>query len=514
MKFGCVIAAAMAMAGSIGLSAAPAHAASATSAPATVAQCPTIRFDRADAQSRFGVVYDAALRGLLDTNTVEDTQHVHDPIGRMTSPFRFVRAGSAYNTPWTRDAAINSWSAASLLEPAVARNTLWAVCQRQSDGQIVVQQDNQWWDQVIWIVAVWDHYCVTGDRTFLEQAFPVAQQTLALRTAKQFRPNDGLFAGPAFFADGIAAYPPPEFDAKNPSSFVLDHPYTSQLMALSTNCVYVEALRCAGRMAEALGQADSSREFTTRADALRDRINARLWSAQRQAYDYFIHGDGPDAGKSFAAQEGMGLSFALLFDVADAQQASEIVRGAHVERTGIVTLWPHLPQFDDAHPGRHNVMVWPIVSGFWGCATAKAGAAEPFAAQMEAFAELVRGSDLNFYEIYDARTGKPDGGWQCNRRWPPLSDQTWSASAYIAAIHRGLFGMRFDPDGLRFEPVLPASWGPVTLSGLRYRDMTLDLRLTGHDTRLKRMTIDGQPVPTPVVPASLTGAHRIEIELE
>lgn len=91
----------------------------------------------------------------------------------MTAPNTFIKAGGGYNEPWTRDASINAWNAGSLLEPVVARNTLWAVAQRQPDGSVVLQRDNQWWDKVIWITAAWNHPKVTGDRTFLQTAYGI-----------------------------------------------------------------------------------------------------------------------------------------------------------------------------------------------------------------------------------------------------------------------------------------------------------------------------------------------------
>lgn len=48
-------------------------------------------------------------------------------------------------------------------------------------------------------------------------------------------------------------------------------------------------------------------------------------------------------------------------------------------------------------------------------------------------------SSGHFYEIYDARTGVLDGGWQAGRHWDSEPDQTWSATAYLAMIYRGLF---------------------------------------------------------------------------
>ncbi len=130
-------------------------------------------------QSKLGTAYKNALENLLRINTVPDLTHAHDASGLlMGDPAFFLRAGGGYDQPWTRDASLNSWNAASLLEPVAARNTLWAVCRRDADGALTIQQDNQWWDKVIWITGAWNHYAVTGDRAFLTSAYGVASEEL------------------------------------------------------------------------------------------------------------------------------------------------------------------------------------------------------------------------------------------------------------------------------------------------------------------------------------------------
>lgn len=93
-------------------------------------------------------------------------------------PGLFIRAGAGYTEPWTRDAAINAWQAASLLVPHVARDTLLMVC--DPDGSRVAQ-DDQWWDQVIWIAAAWQHVLVTGDEEFLRTAATIGQGSTGVR---------------------------------------------------------------------------------------------------------------------------------------------------------------------------------------------------------------------------------------------------------------------------------------------------------------------------------------------
>ncbi|TCC24388.1 glycosyl hydrolase family 65 protein [Kribbella sindirgiensis] len=83
----------------------------------------------------------------------------------------------------------------------------------------------------------------------------------------------------------------------------------------------------------------------------------------------------------------------------------------------------------------------------------------------------------------------------------------------IDMMHSGLFGLRFDDAGLTFAPTLPAGWGDVTLSGLRYRDARLTVKLHGSGTAIRSFELDGSPVQEHGVPASVHGDHTIDIQL-
>ena len=480
---------------------------------ARIKSAPTLQFQNDLTQRTLGRAYNDALDNLLRINTVADADNKHDKAGLMGDSKLFVRAGGAYNEPWTRDASINSWNAASLLEPAVARNTLWAVCQKKDDGSIVLQRDNQWWDKVIWITAAWNHYKVTGDKQFLQTAYGVAQDELKLTRAQYFNSDTGLFRGPAVFADGIAGYPEPIYDPTNKSGFVLDHHFSQDLMALSTNCVYYAGYRNAANMAGQLNRpASEVKTLNDAADALKIAINGKLWDANKGTYDYFVYGAGPKAGERDTTQEGIGLSFAILSGVADKTQAQSMVKHAHISPNGMTTQWPHFARFSDEKPGRHNVMVWPLVNGMWASAAAQTGDVAAFQRETEDVALLGISSGDNFNEIYNPITGKGDGGWQ-GFHWGPLLDQTWSATAYLRMMYSGLFGMNFRPDGVLLSPTLPANWGNVQLSGLKYRGATLDISLQGQGNQIASVTIDGKKSKSAFVPATLTGAHSVNISL-
>lgn len=463
---------------------------------------PALRLGDTVVQARLGVPFERALDNLLGINTVAYDPKVYNRTGLLTGG-RFVRAGGGYGQPWTRDAAINSWNAASLFEPLVARDTLWSVTVPSPDGP-VVQRDNQWWDKAVWIVGAWSHFRVTGDRAFLATAYGVASRLLREQRAERYGAGFGLFRGPSFFNDGIAGYPSPPASADDSgSSFVLDHPGTDRIMALSTNCLYVGAYRATAAMADELGQPGA--EWAHDADDLKRTIARRFWMPERRTYGYLLFPD----GRLDPSQEGCGLAFSVLFDVASPARAQLVLRNAHREPFGIDDVWPPFPRFSDARPGRHNNVVWPMVQGMWARAAARARDAETLGWCLENVARLAK--DGRFGEIHNARTGEPDGGWQNGRHWDSAPDQTWSATAYLGMVTDGLFGFRFEPKGLRFEPLVPKGWDGATLTDVPYRGATLDIRIRGTGSKARMVRLDGKLVR--LVPGDLSGRHTVEIDV-
>ena len=477
---------------------------------------PVLQFASSEKQAMLGLPYQSAVDNLLRVNTVAYATHgkarVYNQTGLLTTePAMFFRAGGGYDQPWTRDASVNSWSAGSLLAPAVARNTLWSVVRRDAHGRLIVQQDDQWWDQVIWAVAAWNHVLVTGDRAFLARAYETTQDTLVEDKRKHFNADRGLFEGAAFLNDGIAGYPVPPANAREShGSFVLNYPGADKMMAFSTNCLYVGAYRAAAQMATALHRpAEEAVGWTAAADALTARIRKTFWIADEGRFGYLLSPE----GKLDGSQEGAGLAFSLLFEIATPEQAASVLRVAHVEPKGMTDVWPSFARYSEERPGRHNVIVWPPIQGFWAEAAARAGDLPVFAREVETLAQLAHGDRDKFWEIYNSQTGVPDGGWQVEHAWLAAPNQTWSATGYLRMIYAGLFGMRFQSDGLAFAPALPSGWGDVSLAGVRYRHAVLRVQLHGTGTVVRSFQVDGVEQTTHLLPAGLRGKHRVDIVL-
>lgn len=495
---------------------------------------PDLHFEQPEADRTMGAAYRSALGNLLDINTVPYKArsnakglpsatvrskakpplqaHDYNQTGLLLkTPGTFIRAGGGYVQPWTRDASVNSWNAASLLEPLSARNTLWAVVRRQRNGRLIVQQDNQWWDQTIWVVAAWNHFLITGDRAFLADAYQAALETLQREEQLHFNAGYGLFEGPAFLNDGIAGYPaPPADETESRGSFVLAYPGASDMMVLSTNCIYTGAYRSAAQMAQALNKPEAeSANLTAKADALAVHVQKAFWIPEQGRFGYLLD----PAGKLDGSQEGAGLAFSILFDIATPEQAASILKTVQTEPHGVPDIAPAFPRYSPDRPGRHNVIVWPPIESFWAEAAARKREEAVFSREVENLAALATGSHGNFLEIYNAQTGAPDGGWQVGHQWTAESDQTWSATGYLRMMYAGLFGMRFGQEGLTFGPLLPMSWGAVTLTGVHYRQALLTVHLHGHGSDISSFTLDGVPEAKHIVPVTLQGTHVVDIEL-
>ncbi|MFC8733118.1 hypothetical protein ACFT5B_11725 [Luteimicrobium sp. NPDC057192] len=487
--------------------------------PDAVTDAPALSFANPNTEAAFGPAYREALDNLLRTNTVPFDDATYNQSGLMTAdPGTFVKAGGGYPQPWTRDASVNSWNAASLLEPDVARNTLWSAVDKDDQGRLQVKQDDQTWDQVVWVTSAWNHYLVTGDRSFLADAFQTAKNTLAIRLADSdpgLNPAFGLFTGPSFFNDGVAGYPAPPADpTESLGSGSFSYPGIRTGMFLSTNELYYAAFQNVANMAQALGQpSDVAAGYRSQAAALKKTINERFWNPKTGLYRYMVLPDGTTGDY----QEGTGLAFAILFGIADERQTRSILANTHLMAQGVADVYPDFERYSTDQPGRHNAIVWPVVEGFWGSAAAQAGDQTAFATNL---ARLAHQADANsgFWEIYNGTTGVVDGGYQrlgddLKFHWGSEPDQTWSATAYLRQLYDGVFGIGYTEDGLELTPTLPTGWGDTTLSGLRYRDADLTIRLHGAGDRVASFRLDGRPRKDAEIPATLTGRHTVDVTL-
>lgn len=431
-----------------------------------------------------------------------------------------VLAGLDYDTPWTRDAAINTWNGAGLLCPDITRNTLLAVLER-AGGQLRI--GGQYWDAVVWVIGAWAQYLYTGDREFLALAFEAARNSLAYFEATEFDPALNLFRGPACYGDGIAAYPDVyahtqgdsgilAWPRANPSK-VSTPGYGLPMHALSTNCLYYEAYLLAARMAAELNLAPDP-SWINKATALKAAINRHFWMPEAGRYRYLV-----DPYGNCDHQEGMGHSFALLFGIASQSQVEAVFRNQYVTRAGVPCVWPSFARYTDADGtsfGRHSGTVWPHIQAFWAHAAALRGERALFAFELQQLVEHAN-RDVQFTEIYHPVTGLPYGGVQelgdnPSHVWASASRQTWSATGFLRLVLMGLLGMRFEVNGVRFQPMLPDGVEFLCLQGLPYRNTRLTVTIEGRGEHMT-VSMNGKATPHAFVADTETGELHIRFTL-
>ncbi len=437
--------------------------------------------------------------------------------GLLDQPHPVILAGLDYDTPWTRDAAINVWNGLGLVWPNVARYTLLAVLEQQDRLQI----GGQYWDAMIWAVGAWAYYLYCGEREFLALALEAVRNSLARFEREEFDADLGLFRGPAAYGDGVAAYP--ERYSPGDTSSILDwvkaNPdkkatggFGIPMMTLSTNCVYARAYRIATLMARELGQ-EPDPAYETRAAALDRNIQKHFWNQARGTFNYLR-----DSAGVCDYQEGLGHAFALLFGLASDKQADSVLSNQHLTAAGIPCVWPTFPRYAELGGfGRHSGTVWPFISGFWGEAALKHGRPDLFEHEFGILtANLNR--DAQCAEIYHPETGEIYGGLQeCGRgpdemQWTSCARQSWTASAYLRMLLTGLFGMQFSPEGISFRPYFPLEINGVQINGLSYRTCKLSLTIEGQGSQVAGFYRNGIP-SQPFLPANLEGEQDIRIQV-
>lgn len=437
--------------------------------------------------------FGGAVENLLSINTVPCDHEIYNSTGLLTHD-RMFRAGGDYDTPWTRDAAINTWNAGRFLDPQTARNTLLAVCTPDEMGHPIIQPDSQKWDRVVWVIGAWQYWLATGDDEFLAIARGITARSLAQLKKERYDEAFGLYRGGSFFNDGIAGYPLDLYEPGLDSSFVGDHPKCDRIFCLSTNVLYCEALRIAARMG--VGDEQAWLRF-------RENLRARFGNPDG-SLSYILYPD----GRRDDSKELSGYAFGVLFDIFPGDALKHLGR----EKYGIPSIMPPFPGlFSQERPGRHNNLIWPFLNGFYIRAAAKCGMVEDVAAELALMTALMR---EEFREIYSPYDGQPHGGWQLGgdncqgHLWHSCRHQTWSATGYLGAILSGIFGMEPGEEGLRMAPCVPENLSDSALYGVTVRGWTLDIRVHGWGTKLECMTLDGEPIQNPI-PYGTPGTHQI-----
>ncbi|MCW0483088.1 MGH1-like glycoside hydrolase domain-containing protein [Gaoshiqia sediminis] len=407
-------------------------------------------------------------------------------------PDSTLRTGAKWGGVWTRDVSYSTLLAFAYHEPEVAKISLLKKVKRDriiqdtgSGGAWPVSSD-----RTTWALAAWEIYQVTGDRQWLHTAFKVIRNTLEDDYKTLRDEQTGLYRGESSFLDWREQTYPRWMS--NVDIYISEN--------LGTNVVHYQAHIILAKMAKILGE--PADQYLSRAQQIKDGINSFLWMKDKGYYGQYLY------GRTYLSRsprfEALGEALAILFDVADAQQAESIVANSPVTNFGTTCIYPHIPDI----PPYHNNGIWPFVQSYWNLAAAKVGNEE---ALLHGLASIYRAGALflSNYENMVAETGDYVGTEINSHR------MLWSMAGNLAMVHRVFMGISFEEGGMRFNPVIPKAYGGVkTLKNFRYRDAVLDISVTGYGNEVASVLLDGELLENAFFSANLSGKHSIDIVMK
>ncbi|MBI9061091.1 MAG: hypothetical protein JEZ14_03845 [Marinilabiliaceae bacterium] len=402
------------------------------------------------------------------------------------------RTGEAWPGVWTRDISYSILLAYAYLDPEMAKTSLMHKVQNQR----IIQDTGTGgaWpvssDRTTWAVAAWEIYKVTGDQQWLDTIYPIIMNSVEddLKTLKDEK-ND-LIKGESSFLDWRKQTYPVWMNGVD----------IFESRTLGTNAVHYQTYSILAEISELMGK--SSQRYQQEALKVKRAINEWLWVEEAGYYGQYLYGR--QHLMLSPRSEALGEAHTILFGIADASRAQTIVNNTPIVNYGIPCIYPQIPGI----PPYHNNGIWPFVQAYWNWACAKTkhmdGLEHGLAGLYRSAALFLTNKENMVADNGDFR----DTEVNSNR-------QLWSVAGNLAMVYRVFLGMDFQVEGLHFDPMIPENYGDhLAISNFKYRDMVLDIEVTGTGDQVKTFLLDGKSVSDPFIDGSLAGKHTVKIVLQ
>jgi glycogen debranching enzyme len=302
---------------------------------------------------------------------------------------------------------------------------------------------------IVW--SLWHHYQMTGDRAFLEQAYPAALKA-ARYLAKQ-RNKHGLIwcTSRETGSRGIVGW----------RNVIQGYRLSGATTEINSLCF--AAFRSVAHMARIIGDGAAGEEFESLALELKDAVNQHLYNPGNGLYYLNIDVDGTPRSDVTA-----DLVFPVMFGLADRSVASHVIRRLSDNdfwTPGGMRTIPHdainyTPEDASGCLGG----VWNGVT-FW---YAKAAAE-----YMPDFSEEALTNGFENYARDPQRNNTVPGefsewlhGETLVNQGMPLSP--WFPPRYLWAVIEGVFGLDISGDKPKLSPNLPSRWNWCGLRNVPY----------------------------------------------
>ncbi len=416
-----------------------------------------------------------------------------DEMMTAIEPDKTFRTGKEWAGVWTRDISYSIILSMAILQPEVAKISL----RKKVKNDRIIQDTGTGgaWpvstDRMIWAVAAWEIYKVTGEKDWLEYAYLVVKNSLNDDHQIAFDEETGLMKGESSFLDWREqTYP----KWMQPADIF-------ESACLGTNAVHVQANRVCAFMAKALDLEVEAEKFAAMAETIKKGVNQHLWMEDKGYYGQFIYGRTHKILSPKA--EALGEALCVLFGIAEGERAKRVVENTPVTTFGIPCIYPQIAGI----PPYHNNGIWPFVQSYWALA---AQAVKNETSFLESQAAIYRASALFLTNKENMVAANGDyAGTQVNS-----SVMLWSLSGNLALVYKGLFGMQFRENSLYFSPFVPQTLaGTRSLKNFKYRGSMLDITLEGYGDQISEIRLDNVPMSDAVIPAGISGNHSISIKM-
>ena len=76
--------------------------------------------------------------------------------------------------------------------------------------------------------------------------------------------------------------------------------------------------------------------------------------------------------------------------------------------------------------------------------------------------------------------------------WKSEKKQTWSATGYLHMMFCDIVGMRFEKQGISFNPYVPQNINNIEVGDICVRSCNINIRISGNGRHLKSFMVNGK----------------------
>ena len=342
-------------------------------------------------------------------------------------------------------------------------------------------------DRMIWSTAAWELYLSTGDLDWLKKAYFIIKNSTEDDLNVIWDYKNHLFKGEASFLNKREQSYPAWMEPKD----------IAESYSLNIQAIHYNSLKVLIKMGKILSKDTQKYEHVSH--ALKGSIKQKFWLTDKNRYSQFLYqSDHLSASKK---SENLGEAMLVLWDIIPMERKTAIVNNTSVSAYGISCFSPQIANV----PTYHNNAIWPFVQAFWNQAAAQTNNMEAvhwgLSSSLRSTALFLTNKEYFHMTTGDFKNSEKNQDAHLK-----------SSTGLLSNYYKILLGLHYKENQLEFHPFIPREFkGRQKLTGLKYRNTTLDIEVLGFGDKIASYKLDGTHYRTAIVPKDLEGHHKITI---